>query len=121
MAFKWGRRPCDHSGELQAIRRSLTVIERKLDAMSQQQEDINAATAALTALTGDVAVNVAQLVNVDIPAIQAALAAMPAAVDTTALDAAVAAAQGTASSLDASVSGVIGLVPPPSPPAPPAP
>lgn len=116
-ALKWGRRPCDHTAELQAIRHSLTVINRKLDSMSEQQADIDAATAALTALTGDVAANVAQLVNTDIPAIRAALAALPAAVDTTALDAAVAAAQGTASSLDASVSGVTGLVPP-APPAP---
>lgn len=81
--------------------------------MSSQQGEIDAATAALTALTGDVATNVAQLVNTDIPAIQAALAALPQSVDTTALDAAVAAAADSASSLDSSVSGVTGLVPPP--------
>jgi hypothetical protein len=118
MALRWGRRPCDRTAELKAIRQSLTVINTKLETVMSQQADIDAATAALTALTGDVATNVAQLVNTDIPAIRAALAALPAAVDTTALDAAVAAAQGTAASLDASVSGVAGLVPPAAPPAP---
>jgi hypothetical protein len=81
-----------------------------------QQDSIDLATQALTTLTGDVAANVAQL-GVDIDAIKAALAGLPASVDTTALDAAVAAAQGTASSLDSSVSSVTALAPQ-APPAP---
>jgi uncharacterized protein YoxC len=112
---EWGRRPCDHSPELQAIRKSLTALERKLDTVSEQQQSIDLATAALTALTGDVAANVAQL-GTDIDAIKAALAALPSSVDTSALDAAVAAAQGTAASLDSSVSSVTDLAPP-APPA----
>ena len=89
-----------------------TIIDTQETIMSSQS-DIDAATAALTAITGDVATNVAQLVNVDVPAIQAALAALPAGVDTTALDAAVAAASGTAASLDTSVSDVTALTSPP--------
>jgi peptidoglycan hydrolase CwlO-like protein len=114
MEPEWGRRPCDHSAELQAIHMSLKGINTKLETVMSQQSDIDAATAALTALTGDIAANVAQL-GTDIDAIKAALAALPASVDTTALDAAVAAAQGTAASLDASVSSVTDLAPPAPP------
>src|ERR1019366_1898478 len=89
---------------------ALSTILTKQEILMTQQSDIDAATAALT---GDVATNVAQLVNVDVPAIQAALAALPQSVDTTALDAAVAAASGTASSLDTSVSSVTALTSPP--------
>ena len=92
---------------------ALSTILTKQEILMTQQSDIDAATAALTAVTGDVATNVAQLVNVDVPAIQAALAALPQSVDTTALDAAVAAASGTASSLDTSVSSVTALTSPP--------
>jgi hypothetical protein len=94
------------------IRTALGTITTKLETIMTQQSDIDAATAALTALTGDVATNVNQLVNVDVPAIQAAIAALPASVDTSALDAAVAAAQGTASSLDTAVSDVTALTTP---------
>ena len=97
---------------------TLEAIDRKLDIMSQQQGEIDAATAALTALTGDVAANVTQLVTVDVPAIQAAIAALPASVNTDALDAAVAAAGGTVSSLDGAVSSVTALTQPVTPPAP---
>ena len=93
---------------------ALESILKNQEIIMTQQSDIDAATAALTALTGDVATNVAQLVNVDVPAIQAALAALPASVDTTALDAAVAAAAGTAASLDTSVSDVTALTSPPA-------
>lgn len=104
------RRPMDHQ-----TAQAFAQINRKLDKLSEQQQDINAATAALTALTTDVAANVTQL-GTDITAIQAALAALPASVDTTALDAAVAAAQNTAASLDASVQQVTALAPPPAAP-----
>jgi hypothetical protein len=104
--------------DLAEIKQALTGINTKLETIMSQQADIDAATAALTAITGDVATNVAQLVNTDIPAIQAALAALPGTVDTTALDAAVAAAAGTATSLDSTVSSVTALAPPAVPPAP---
>lgn len=94
----------------------LDAIDKKLEIVLSQQSDVDAATAALTAMTTDVATNVAQLVNTDIPAIQAALAALPSSVDTTALDAAVAAAAGTTSSLDTAVSSVTSLAPPPAAP-----
>lgn len=106
---------------LREILASLKTLDRKVDKIMTAQSDIDAATAALTALTGDVATNVGQLVNTDIPAIKAALAALPASVDTTALDAAVAAAEGTAASLDTAVGDVTALEPAPAPtPAPPA-
>ena len=100
-------------GAVGDILTALGTIDRKLDIVSQQQSDIDAATAALTALTGDVATNVTQLVTVDVPAIQAAIAALPASVDTTALDAAVAGAAGSVSSLDTAVSDVTALTTPP--------
>jgi len=106
-------------GVANEILATLEAIDRKLDIMSQQQTDIDAATAALTALTGDVATNVNQLVTVDVPAIQAAIAALPASVDTTALDAAVTAAGSTATSLDGAVSSVTALTSPPAPVTPP--
>lgn len=99
----------------QQIITALARILANQEKIMSSQSDIDAATAALTALTGDVATNVAQLVNVDVPAIQAALAALPAGVDTTALNAAVSAAQDTASSLDSSVSSVTALTSPPAP------
>lgn len=102
----------------QQIITALATILANQEKIMSSQSDIDAATAALTAITGDVATNVAQLVNVDVPAIQAALAALPASVDTTALNAAVTAAQETASSLDTSVAGVTALTSPPAPPAP---
>jgi hypothetical protein len=102
------------AGVAEEILAALETLTRQQETIMTQQSDIDAATAALTALTGDVATNVNQLVNVDVPAIQAAIAALPASVDTTALDAAVAAAQGTASSLDTAVSDVTALTTPPA-------
>ena len=99
----------DMGGE---ILTALSQILTKQETIMSQQSDIDAATAALTAITGDVSTNVAQLLT-DVAAIQAALAALPQSVDTTALDAAVAAAAGTASSLDTSVSSVTALTTPP--------
>ena len=93
----------------------IRIIENQEKIMTAQS-DIDAATAALTALTGDVATNVNQLVNVDVPAITAAIAALPASVDTTALDAAVAAASGTAASLDSAVASVTAITSPPAAP-----
>lgn len=90
--------------------RQLDRIEYKLGVIMTAQQDIDAATAALVALTGDVATNVAQL-GTDLANIQAALANIPAAVDTTALDAAVANAAATQANLDASVKGVTDAVP----------
>lgn len=94
----------------------IRILENQEKIMTAQS-DIDAATAALTALTGDVATNVTQLVNVDVPAINAAIAALKAqGVDTTALDAAVAAASGTASSLDSAVGQVTAISSPPAAP-----
>jgi hypothetical protein len=102
--------PDPSSGDLAGV---LAKIINNEERIMSQQSDIDAATAALTALTGDVATNVSQLVNTDVPAIQAALSALQGqGVDTSALDAAVAAASGTASSLDSAVSGVTALTTP---------
>lgn len=90
--------------------RYLDRIEYKLGVLMTTQEDIDAATAALVALTGDVATNVAQL-GTDLANIQAALANIPPTVDTTALDAAVANASNTQANLDASVKSVTDAVP----------
>ena len=108
-------------GVADEILATLGTITRQLETVMTQQSDIDAATAALTALTGDVATNVNQLVTVDVPAIQAAIAALPASVDTTALDAAVTAAGGTATSLDTAVSNVTALTSPSVPPVTPTP
>lgn len=60
------------------------------------QDSVNAAAAALSALVADVTENVAKL--------QAVLAALPVAVDTSALDAAVAQSSASSGELDAIVS-----------------
>ena len=104
-----------------AICAQLLEINKKLEQIVTAQQDIDSATAALTALITDVANNVAQL-GTDIAAIQAEIQSLQAlGVNTAALAAAVSAAASTAFSLDTAVSGVTALTAPPVPaPAPPS-
>jgi cob(I)alamin adenosyltransferase len=98
----------EHHVNCSAIMDSLHELHRKVDKIMTVQADIDAATAALTVLTTDVANNVAQL-QTDVTNIQAQLAALPGTVDTSALDAAVSAAANTAANLDAAVAQVTAL------------
>lgn len=93
---------------LNAISEQIQFQDRKLDKIMATQAELDAATAALTALTGGVATDVAQL-GTDLAAIQALLQADT--LDASALDAAVANAANTQASLDAAVAGVTSLVP----------
>lgn len=77
-----------------------------------QQSDIDAAAQDILSLLSDVQGDVTAL-GTAITAIQAALAALPASVDTTALDAAVAQIATVQASLDAGVSAVTNVVPAP--------
>jgi hypothetical protein len=89
------------------------TIQRKEDAVMSAQDDILAATQLINGLVSGVATDVSTLVNTDFPAIQAALAALQGqGVDTTDLNAAVAAAANTLSSLDSATAEAGTLVPP---------
>jgi peptidoglycan hydrolase CwlO-like protein len=105
---------------LGAVRALLVQItenqEKIMSEMSQQQADVNAANQAILALLADIQAGVATL-NTAVPALQAAIGSLPANVDTTALDAAVAQIAQTRANLDSAVSSVSGLVPPAAPPA----
>jgi peptidoglycan hydrolase CwlO-like protein len=90
-----------------------------MSEMSQQQADVNNANQAILALLADIQAGVATL-NTAVPALQAAIGSLPASVDTTALDAAVAQIAQTRANLDSAVSSVSGLAPPVTPPVTPA-
>lgn len=77
-----------------------------------QQSDIDAAAQDILSLLSDVQGDVTAL-GTAVTAIQAALAAVPASFDTTALDAAVAQIATVQASLDAGVSAVTNMVPAP--------
>lgn len=70
----------------------LARIEYLLERIMSAQDDINAAAAALNALAADVAANIAKLEGI--------VAALPAPVDTSALNAAVTSSNGVAAALD---------------------
>lgn len=98
----------------------LLAMERRFDekfgALMTQQDDINAAVAQINATMGDITAQVSQL-GTDVTNIQAALAALPPEVDTSALNAAVASLAGTQQNLDAAVTSVGNLAPATPPPA----
>jgi hypothetical protein len=96
----------------QRLTQKLEII---MSEQSQQQTDINNAAAAITALLTDMQADITTI-GTGVTAIQAALAALPASVDTTALDAAVAQIAQAQSNLDASATQVADVVPP-APPA----
>jgi uncharacterized phage infection (PIP) family protein YhgE len=75
------------------------------------QDDINAAVAQIQATMADVSAQVTQL-GADAQAIKDAIAALPAGVDTTALNDAVTRLAGTQAALDTAVSTVTAAVPP---------
>lgn len=98
----------------QRLDQRLSQIDAKLGVIVAAQDDINAAVAQIQATMTDVGNQVAQL-GTDVAAIQTALANLPANVDTTALDAAVAGLATTQQNLDAAVTSVTNIVPPPAP------
>jgi hypothetical protein len=91
-----------------SFRKEFSEINRKLNIIMATQAELDAATAALTAVSTDIATNVTQL-GTDVAAIQALLAQPN--LDATALDAAVAAIAATQANLDTAVSGVTSLAP----------
>jgi uncharacterized protein YoxC len=92
------------------LRDTLARIEQKVDKIMSQQDDINADVAGIqTAIAGLTAAD-AQLAT-DVTAIQAALAALPPEVDTSALDAAVASLGSTSTAFTTAVGSVTALVP----------
>jgi hypothetical protein len=100
------------SGQFEhALRQVEQRLNRKLEKIMAAQDDINAAGQAIIGLLTDMQADIAEIGN-GVTAIQAALAAMPAAVDTTALDAAVAQIAQAQASLDASAASVANVVPP---------
>lgn len=90
--------------------------EIKEEIIMAGQASIDAATAAFTSMEADDAAQVAQLIA-DFGALTTLIQNLPASVDTTALDAALAKAQATAKGLDPAVASITGLTPPPAPPA----
>lgn len=86
-------------------------LMRKMGAIMAAQDDVNAAVAQINATMQDVAAQVTQL-GTDADAIRAAIANLPPEVDTTELNAAVAAMTATQQSLDQAVTGVTDALPP---------
>lgn len=97
------------------IQRTVHALNAKADQLMSQQDqidaDVQAIAAALTAVQGDAATLVT-----DVTAIAAKIAAGET-VDTSALDALVASAQGVQSAVDSATASVTALAPPPAPPA----
>lgn len=125
MGWWW---PGNVSGGLDAIQNQLTVLNAKVDHLSSQQAQLDAAVQALTAVLGDVATQTTTL-GTDLTAVAAEITALQAQVangqpvSLQALTALVTTAQSTQTGLDSAVSTATGMVPPaPAPaPAPPAP
>jgi methyl-accepting chemotaxis protein len=93
------------------------AVKRLETLMTEQQADINSATAAITGLLTDISTQVADLAT-DLTSLQAELQA-GGPVSTTALDSAVAQVQATQAALDSGVSAITGLATPPAPVTPP--
>jgi hypothetical protein len=91
---------------LRSIKDELILLDGKLNKIMVTQAELDAATQALTVLTGDVATNVAQL-QTDVANLKTLL--QQPALDATALDAAVTAAANTAANLDAAVQSVTAI------------
>jgi hypothetical protein len=92
-------------------RRINEKLEKIMSEQSQQQIDVNNADAAIVALLTDMQTDIATI-GTGVTAIQAALAALPASVDTTQLDADVANIAAAQASLDAAAASVANVVPP---------
>ena len=101
---------------IRALQEMEQRLNHKLEKIMAGQADIDAAVAAFTGLQNDMQAQIAQL-GADVTEIQAALAALPPSVDTTALNTLVASIAATQANLDNQVSSVSALVPP-APPAP---
>lgn len=96
---------------LHAIRDMEARITHKLEKIMAGQDSINTADQAIVGLLTDMAGDISTI-GTAVTAIQAALAALPASVDTTQLDADVAKIADAQTSLDAAASSVAGVVPP---------
>lgn len=94
----------------------VNAILKNTEKIMTAQDDINAAVAQIGTTMTDIKNQVTQL-GTDVTAIQAEIGKLPASVDTTALNQAVAQLAQTQASLDTAVGTVSGLVPPPPPPA----
>ncbi|HEY1705621.1 MAG TPA: hypothetical protein VGG75_38535 [Trebonia sp.] len=102
---------------LQAMEQRLTEkLEIIMSEQSQQQIDVNNAGTAIIALLTDMQADISTI-GTGVASITAALAALPASVDTTQLDADVAQIAAAQASLDAAAASVANAVPPVTPPA----
>jgi outer membrane murein-binding lipoprotein Lpp len=88
-------------------------LSQKLEHIMAAQDDVNAVAARIETVATDIQAKV-DLIGTDVAAIKAALDALPANVDTTALDSAITDLEGHAADLDTAVDSVSGLVPPPA-------
>jgi hypothetical protein len=91
----------------------LSDIVSKLGAIMASQDDIDAAVAQINTTMADLQSQTAAI-GTDVTNIQNALNALPAEVDTSALNAAVASLAQNQANLDASVGGLNNVVPPPA-------
>lgn len=116
----WGRRHCDHAGELQAIRQSLTDIDRKLETIMTTQDDINAAVAEDNSLLTDLGTQV-QAVSAAQAAFAAEITSLQGqGVDTSGLVTANAALAAAQAPLDAAVAALTAASAPAAPATPPS-
>jgi len=105
-------------GQIREILAGIQQLQQKVNAMSEQQTDINNAVTAITGLLTDLG-NQTTTILADVTAIQAALqAGQP--VDTTALDSAVSGIQSVDTALDDAVTSLSALNPPASTSTPPS-
>lgn len=86
-------------------------LNQKLEAIMAAQDDVNAAGQAILGLLADMQTDIATI-GTGVQAVIAALAALPASVDTTQLNADVAQIQAAQQSLDAAAASVANVVPP---------
>lgn len=89
-------------------------LSQKLERIMAAQDDVNAAGEAILGLLNDMQADITTI-GTGITAIQAALAALPAEVDTTQLNADVAQIAQAQANLDAAASSVANVVPPAQP------
>jgi hypothetical protein len=115
MELDWGRRHCDHAGELQAIRQFLTDIDRKLETIMATQDDINAAVAEDNSLLTDLGTQV-QAVSAAQAAFAAEITSLQGqGVDTSGLVTANAALAAAQAPLDAAVAALTAASAPAAP------
>lgn len=105
------------SSELREILARLDRIEKKVDHMTSQQDELNTDVQALSAALGDVATQTGSAVTIagQIQAEIASLQSANPALDLSGLDALAQSATATASGLDGAVSQLAALVPAPVP------